>query len=102
MKKFESFDIIVNWNCEIKKWLNIKIVWSYEKEEDFLYNKSIDTETADTNVSAAKISYWFSSGIKFRVMESMEVVSWVYLTPAASSIRLDARVLGVVAYLSDR
>jgi hypothetical protein len=26
MKKFESFDMIVNRNCEIKKWINIKIV----------------------------------------------------------------------------
>ena len=43
-----------------------------------------------------------SSGTKSRVMESTAGRSWIYLTPAASIIRLDANVLGVVAYLSDR
>ena len=43
-----------------------------------------------------------SSGTKSRVMESIAGRSWIYLTPAASIIRLDANVLGVVAYLSDR
>jgi len=43
-----------------------------------------------------------SSGMKSSVMDWMPVRSWVYLTPAASIMRLEAMVVGVVAYLSER
>ena len=46
--------------------------------------------------------YFSSSGVKSRVMERTLVRRRMYLTPAASSIRLEARVEGVVAYLSDK
>ena len=44
--------------------------------------------------------YFFTS--KSRVMVLTEGLSWVSFTPAAFSIRLEARVAGVSAYLSDR
>ena len=43
-----------------------------------------------------------SSGMKSRVMDWMPVRSWVYLTPAESSMRLEARVDMESAYLSER
>ena len=46
--------------------------------------------------------FLFSSGIKSSVILSTEVVNLEYLTPAASSIRLEARFIMVSAYLSDR
>ena len=43
-----------------------------------------------------------SSGTKSRVMDWRLVLSWRKVTPAAVSIRLEARVEGESAYLSDR
>ena len=44
--------------------------------------------------------YFFTA--KSRVMVLTEGLSWVSFTPAAFSIRLEARVAGVSAYLSER
>ena len=51
---------------------------------------------------ACKVCYFSSSGVKSNVMVLTRVRSWVHLTPAAWSIRLEARVVGVVPYLSER
>ena len=53
-------------------------------------------------VGGSRYLYRSSSGIKSRVMERSWVFSWVYFTPAASSIRLDAMFAMVSLYLSDR
>ncbi len=46
--------------------------------------------------------YFASGGVKSRVRVFMVGRSWVYFTPAESIIRLEARVAGESAYLSDR
>ena len=46
--------------------------------------------------------YFASGGVKSRVRVFMAGQSWVYFTPAESIIRLEARVAGESAYLSDR